>query len=196
MFENLTLSTVSLSYLTFSQLEEKKLKASGQKKKLIAPLLHYITCKCNNISSVNILKAGFFLRNLHIKDLQSFPLDCWYGTIFGLHPHGIFLQAGNPLSILYFTHFGVRGDSVPTPRDVDSHQCSWTYSNTLPRCQGGGEEKQKRKREDYELNVDLSSAGCRSKEQHWQAEHRIHQSLLSMPSSSFSEVDEHRGPWL
>lgn len=49
---------------------------------------------------------------------------------------------------------------------------------------------------DYELNVDLSSAGCRSKEQHWQAEHRIHRSLLSMPSSSFSEVEEHRGAWL
>lgn len=86
---------------------------------------------------------------------------------------------------------------MPAPRDVDSHQCSYTYSNILPKCHGKGEEKQHtREREDYELNVDLSSAGCRSKEQHWQAEHRIHRSLLSMPSSSFSEVEEHRGAWL
>lgn len=87
--------------------------------------------------------------------------------------------------------------TVRTPRDVDSHRCSYTYSNILPECQGREEEKQcMREREDYELNVDLSSAGCRSKEQHWQAEHRIHRSLLSMPSSSFSEVEEHRGAWL
>lgn len=52
------------------------------------------------------------------------------------------------------------------------------------------------RREDYVLNVDLSSAGCRSKEQLWQAEHRIHQSLLSMPSCSFSEVEENGGAWL
>lgn len=70
---------------------------------------------------------------------------------------------------------------------------------TVTFCPSVREEERReaeRKREDYELNVDLSSAGCRSKEQHWQAEHRIHWSLLSMPSSSFSEVDEHRGPWL
>ncbi|KAI9547540.1 hypothetical protein NQZ68_017093, partial [Dissostichus eleginoides] len=50
-----------------------------------------------------------------------------------------------------------------------------------------------RKRGDYELNVDLSSAGCGSKEKHWQAEHRIHQSLISMPSSSFSEAAREMG---
>lgn len=28
-----------------------------------------------------------------------------------------------------------------TPRDVNSHQCLWTYSTILPQCQGRGEEK-------------------------------------------------------
>ncbi|KAJ4938186.1 hypothetical protein JOQ06_002811 [Pogonophryne albipinna] len=65
-----------------------------------------------------------------------------------------------------------------------------------PNVSGRRRGEVERKRGDYELNVDLSSAGCGSKEQLWQAEHRIHQSLISMPSSSFSEVDKHTGAWL
>lgn len=62
--------------------------------------------------------------------------------IFGIHLRGVFLQAGNPLSILLFSPFGVRGDSLLRPHgNADSHRCSWTYSNMQPRCQERGEEK-------------------------------------------------------
>lgn len=75
--------------------------------------------------------------------------------------------------------------SIPTKR-------SRTCCSILPPCQNRGEEKQSEFREDYKLNVDLSSVGCRSKEQSWQVEHRIHRSLHAMPSSNFSLVDEHK----
>ncbi|KAK1888452.1 putative glutamate--cysteine ligase 2, partial [Dissostichus eleginoides] len=48
----------------------------------------------------------------------------------------------------------------------------------------------------FSEHFEMMEAGCGSKEKHWQAEHRIHQSLISMPSSSFSEVDKHTGAWL
>lgn len=118
----------------------------------------------------------------------------WYFFFFFL------MQARNPLGILHFSRsWCERRLREPTPRDADSHRCSRTYSNIFcpsVREEGRRRGEAERTRGDYELNVDLSSAGCRSKEQHWQAEHRIHQSLRSMPSSSFSEVDEHTGAWL
>lgn len=49
---------------------------------------------------------------------KASPWIVGYGTIFGLHPHGVFLQAGNPLSTLYFSQFGVKGDSQCRPHGM------------------------------------------------------------------------------
>lgn len=132
----------------------------------------------------------FFLHHLevHIKDVHSLLLDSWY---LWLAPTPYFSESWKPTQhSIFLSFFGVRGDSRRWPYGMlISHHRSRMYSNISTPVS----RRRERTRGDYELNVDLSSAGCRSKEQHWQAEHTIHQSLLSLPSSSFSEVDEHIG---
>lgn len=61
-----------------------------------------------------------------------------------------------------------------------------TYSNiSAPGARAAATESS-----GYGLSVDLSSAGCRSEEQHWQAEHKI---SSQRRGCAFSEVDERTG---
>lgn len=88
-----------------------------------------------------------------------------------LRPRDIFLQAGFWISLI--------SSSDPRGGAADSLRRSRTYGNISLQCRRAGAAGAAGAEEDGELNVDLSSAGCGSKEPHWQAEHGIHQSERS-----------------
>ena len=88
----------------------------------------------------------------------------WILHIFSLQPRDSFLQSAFCTLAL-------------TLRGADSPRCASTYRSISAGVSVSRGAEAAPAREDCELNVDLSSAGCGSIEPHWQAEHRIHQSV-------------------